>query len=287
MWWRSVVNLHRSKNLLALTVAAADSGSSRSPISQQPAAPMGLEDTVQKAKRAAAISAVDNHIRCCTEQQVLGIGSGSTIVFAVDRLAERVKNEKLNVVCIPTSFQAEQAIVSAGLPLSKLDIHPEIDVALDGADEVDQDMNCIKGGGGCLTQEKIIASCAREFIIIADSRKDSTKLGERWDRGIPIEVIPMAYRPLQMKIEQSFGGKAALRMAARKAGPVVTDNGNFILDWKFDNLTESWKEVNTTINMMPGVVETGLFINMAQKAYFGSMTDGQVTSRGPRNMKKS
>lgn len=216
-------------------------------------------------KKAAAVEAVNKYI---TTNQVVGIGSGSTIVFAVKHLAQRVKDEKLQVKCVPTSFQAKQLITENGLYLSDLEQTPSIDVAIDGADEVDADMNCIKGGGGCLTQEKIIASCAKKFIVIADSTKDSNKLGEKWKKGVPVEVIPMAYKPVALKL-QSFGFEPVLRMAKSKAGPLVTDNGNFILDFTFDNV-EDWKATNDKIIGIPGVVETGLFIKMAESVIFGN-----------------
>ncbi|XP_067326224.1 ribose-5-phosphate isomerase [Anolis sagrei] len=228
----------------------------------------------EEAKRLAAVAAVDNHVQT---NHVLGIGSGSTIVHAVHRLAERVKQEKLSIVCIPTSFQARQLILQNGLTLSDLDRHPELNVAIDGADEVDMDLNLIKGGGGCLTQEKIVAGFAKSFIVIADYRKKSGNLGEQWKKGIPIEVIPMAYVPITRALAKKFGGVAELRMAVNKAGPVVTDNGNFLLDWKFDKVHD-WNKVNMAIKMIPGVVETGLFINMAERVYFG-MEDGSVSVR--------
>ncbi|XP_041258773.1 ribose-5-phosphate isomerase isoform X2 [Onychostruthus taczanowskii] len=205
----------------------------------------------EEAKKRAAFAAVDKHVQ---NNQVLGIGSGSTIVHAVQRLAERVKEENLTIVCIPTSFQARQLILQNGLTLSDLDRNPELDVAIDGADEVDCDLNLIKGGG-----------------------KKSDSLGEQWKKGIPIEVIPMAYVPVTKALTKKFGGVVELRMAVNKAGPVVTDNGNFILDWKFDKVHE-WREVNSAIKMIPGVVETGLFIDMAEVVYFG-MEDGSVSVR--------
>ncbi|XP_040080185.1 ribose-5-phosphate isomerase [Oryx dammah] len=228
----------------------------------------------EEAKKLAGRAAVENHVK---NNQVLGIGSGSTIVHAVQRIAERVKQENLNLVCIPTSFQARQLILQYGLTLSDLDRHPEIDLAIDGADEVDADLNLIKGGGGCLTQEKIVAGNASRFIVIADFRKDSKNLGDQWHKGIPIEVIPMAYVPVSRTVTQKFGGVIELRMAVNKAGPVVTDNGNFILDWKFDRV-HKWSDVNIAIKMIPGVVDTGLFINMAERVYFG-MQDGSVNMR--------
>lgn len=227
---------------------------------------------VDSAKRAAAIRAVDLHVQ---NNNIVGIGSGSTVIFAVERLAERVKNENLMVKCVPTSFQARQLIHQHSLSLTELESHPRLDVCIDGADEVDCNLTLIKGGGGCLLQEKIVASCAKELIIIADFTKNSQKLGEKYHKGIPIEVVPMAYLPVKIQIENSFGGVVDLRMAKAKAGPVVTDNGNFILDWRNFQPDYNWENVNTQLNLIPGVVETGLFVKMARKAYFG-MSDGSV-----------
>ncbi|KAK3890086.1 hypothetical protein Pcinc_005931 [Petrolisthes cinctipes] len=228
-------------------------------------------DKVESAKKAAAFRAVDNHIK---DAHRVGIGSGSTVVYAVERLAQRVHKEGLKVTCVPTSFQARQLIVNNNLILSDLEITPQLDVAIDGADEADNKLTLIKGGGGCQLQEKIVAAAANLFVVIADYRKNSRVLGEQWTKGVPIEVLPMAYRPVQMKIESKLGGKAILRQAKAKAGPVVTDNGNFVLDWVFDR-THDWQQVNQEIMMIPGVVETGLFVNMAKIAYFG-MEDGTV-----------
>ncbi|AWP16017.1 putative ribose-5-phosphate isomerase [Scophthalmus maximus] len=254
------------------------SATTTSPINTITITPITITPTImaEEAKKLAAYAAVDNHVQ---NNQVVGVGSGSTIVYAVDRLAERVRQEKLNIVCVPTSFQARQLILQHGLTLSDLDRHPELDVAIDGADEVDADLTLIKGGGGCLTQEKIVAGCAKHFVVIADYRKDSSALGQQWRKGVPVEVIPMAYVPVSRAIARLFGGEANLRMAVSKAGPVVTDNSNFILDWKFER-AQNWKEVNTAIKMIPGVVETGLFVGMAERAYFG-MEDGSVQVRDP------
>lgn len=230
---------------------------------------------LESAKQAAAFKAVDKHVQ---NNYVVGIGSGSTIVYAAERLAERVSKEKLNVVCIPTSFQAKQLIVKHDLRLGSLDTHPTVDVCIDGADEVDLNLDLIKGGGACLLQEKIVASCARDLIIIADYTKDSVKLGDQYKKGIPIEVIPMSYVPIQNKIRNKFGGEVNLRMAVAKAGPVITDNGNFILDWVNFKQLDDWNQVNTVIRMIPGVVETGLFIGMARIVYFGQ-ADGTVTEQ--------
>ncbi|XP_057659055.1 ribose-5-phosphate isomerase [Diorhabda carinulata] len=228
--------------------------------------------SLNEAKKLAAYRAVDEHV---LDGHVVGIGSGSTAVFAVNRLAERFKQENIKIKCIPTSFQSRQLIISHGLPLIDLELQPELDVCIDGADEVDRNLTLIKGGGGCLLQEKIVASCSKKLVIIADYTKDSQKLGEQYKKGIPIEVSPMAYVPIKMRIERNFGGTVVLREAVMKAGPVVTDNGNFILDWRDYNPDYDWKSVNLELLQMPGVVETGLFVDMAEIVYFG-MKDGSV-----------
>jgi len=171
-------------------------------------------------------------------------------------------------------------IVDHDLTLSDLERHPKLDIAIDGADEVDEQLTLIKGGGGCLTQEKIVASCAAKLYIVADFRKDSAKLGQNWKKGVPIEVVPMAWKPVKTKIESRFGGEAGLRMAVNKAGPVVTDNGNFLLDWRFDVVEKpfNWPQVDKELQCIPGIVDTGLFCAMTTKAYFG-MKDGSVKTK--------
>ncbi len=230
-------------------------------------------ELIEQAKKKAGYAAVDEFVE---DNMILGIGSGSTVVYAVERLIDRVKEENLDVVCIPTSFQSTQLIVEGGLKLGDLSRYPEIDLDIDGADEVDLNLNLIKGGGGCQTQEKIVASNSKKLVIVADYRKESSKLGEKWKKGVPISVIPMSYVPVMKKLEE-MGGKPKLRMASSKAGPAVDDNGNFILDVDF-GIMEKPREINKKMKMIPGVVETGLFINMTIKAFFGQK-DGSLTSR--------
>jgi len=232
--------------------------------------------SVEAAKALAGAAAVDNHVTGDT--RVVGVGSGSTIVYAVERLAQRVKEEGLDLRCVPTSFQARQLIINHGLQLSDMERDSHIQVTIDGCDEADTDLNLIKGGGGCQTQEKIVAQYSDLFVVIADYRKMSDTLGTSWNY-VPVEVIPMAYKPVQNQIVEKLGGKVELRMAKNKAGPVVTDNGGLILDWYWDKtMTMDWDKTNTIITKMPGVVETGLFVNMASVAYFG-MEDGSVETR--------
>jgi len=225
---------------------------------------------IEKGKKNAAIKAVEENVK---KNMVLGIGSGSTVVYAVERIAEMNSKEKLNLKCIPTSFQSHQLIVEHDLTLVSLDQFPEIDLDIDGADEIDMDLNLIKGGGGCLVQEKIIASNSKKLVIVADFRKNSKKLGENWKKGVPVEIIPISYVPLMRKLEK-LGGSPTLRMAQAKAGPVVSDNGNFILDVDFGVINNP-KELNMKILTIPGVVDTGLFIDLASIAYIGK-EDGNV-----------
>jgi len=228
------------------------------------------ENLIELGKKNAAIKAVDENIK---KNMIVGIGSGSTIVYAVERLGVLNKEKNLNLKCIPSSFQSYQLIIQNNLDLVSLEQYPEIDVDIDGADEIDKDLNLIKGGGGCLVQEKIIASNSEKLIIIADFRKKSEKLGQNWKNGVPIEVIPMAYFPIMKKLKR-LGGKPKLRMAQSKSGPLITDNGNFIIDVHFGEINNP-SELNEKILNIPGIVDTGLFIQMACKAYIGTR-DGKV-----------
>ncbi len=228
------------------------------------------EDLIEKGKKAAAFKAVNENVK---KNMVLGIGSGSTVVYAIERIAELNREKDLNLKCIPSSFQSYQLIIENGLTLVSLDQYPEIDLDIDGADEIDNNLNLIKGGGGCLVQEKIIASNSKMLIIIVDFRKRSKKLGENWKKGVPIEVIPMAYAPLMKKFKK-LGGKPILRMARSKMGPLITDNGNFIIDVNFGTIINP-SELNDKILAIPGIIDTGFFIGMTSKAYIGQ-NNGEV-----------
>jgi ribose 5-phosphate isomerase A len=228
------------------------------------------ENLIELGKKNAALKAVEENVK---KGMILGIGSGSTVVYAVEAIAEINQKNNLNLKCIPTSFQSHQLIIENGLTLVSLDQYPEIDLDIDGADEIDKALNLIKGGGGCLVQEKIIASSSKKLVIIVDYTKKSDYLGENWKKGVPIEIIPLAYIPIMKRLEK-LGGTPNLRMAQAKAGPVVSDNGNFIIDVDFGKI-ENPKELNLILLQIPGVVDTGLFVNMASKAYIGQK-DGTI-----------
>jgi len=228
------------------------------------------ENLIELGKKNAAFRAVEENVK---KDMILGIGSGSTVVYAVDAIVEINKNNNLNLKCIPTSYQSRQLIVENGLTLVSLDQYPEIDLDIDGADEIDSSLNLIKGGGGCLVQEKIVASSSKKLVIIVDYTKKSDYLGEHWKKGVPVEIIPLAHVPIMKKLEK-LGGTPVLRMAQAKAGPVVSDNGNFIIDVDFGKI-ENPSDLNSMLLKIPGVVDSGLFINMASKAYIG-LKDGKV-----------
>ncbi|MBN2157411.1 MAG: ribose 5-phosphate isomerase A [Candidatus Lokiarchaeota archaeon] len=223
--------------------------------------------SVEEAKKNAAYQAVDENLM---NNKIIGIGSGSTIVYAVKRIADWGKQD---IICIPSSFQTTQILIHHGLSIGSLNEFPVVDVTFDGADEIDEDLNLIKGGGGCHVQEKILAYNSKRVIIVADFNKDSKVLGEKWKKGVPIEVIPSSYIPIMKKIEK-MKGIPTLRMAVNKAGPIVTDNGNFILDADF-SLIKNPLNLELELIRIPGIVETGLFVDMVDGCYIG-LEDGSV-----------
>ncbi|KAI0037116.1 ribose-5-phosphate isomerase [Vararia minispora EC-137] len=232
---------------------------------------------IEASKRLAAYTAVDKHI--LPEHKYIGIGSGSTVPYVVERIVAQGAAVNKDRVFIPTGFQSKELIVDANLQLGDVDQYPTLDVTIDGADEVDADLNCIKGGGACHLREKVLAEAAITWVIVADFRKNSSVLGTTYKKGVPVEVAPFAYAKLLANLRMIGSPDAALRMAVNKAGPIVTDNGNFVIDAPFgpeymkDPLT-----LLTRIKMLTGVVEVGLFCHMAKAAYFGN-EDGSVTVR--------
>lgn len=207
---------------------------------------------------------------------VVGLGTGSTTAYAIQYIGERLASGELtNIVGVPTSFQAEVLAKKYGIPLTTLDAIDHIDVAIDGADEVDPQKNLIKGGGAAHTREKVVDSLANEFIVVVDGGKLVDKLGSTF--LLPVEVIPMAVTPVTRQLE-ALGGKPELRMGIKKAGPVVTDQGNLVIDVKFDGI-DNPRELETKINNLPGVLENGLFVGVADVILVGEIIDGKPSVR--------
>lgn len=207
---------------------------------------------------------------------IVGLGTGSTTAYAIQAIGERLQSGDLqNIKGVPTSFQAIVLARQFGIPLTTLDEIEKIDIAIDGADEVDPQKNLIKGGGAAHTQEKIVDSLADRFIVVVDSGKLVDHLGSTF--LLPVEVIPMAVTPVMKAIEK-LGGKPQLRMGVKKAGPVVTDQGNLVVDVKFDRI-DNPAELEKTLNNLPGVLENGLFVGVADVIMVGEVKDGQPSVR--------
>ncbi len=208
---------------------------------------------------------------------IVGLGTGSTTAYAIQYIGERLqKGELKDIKGIPTSFQASVLAKKYGIPLTSLDEVDRIDVAIDGADEVDPQKQLIKGGGAAHTREKIVDSLAEQFIVVVDSSKLVEKLGLSF--LLPVEVIPMAMTPV-MRAIQGLGGEPTLRMGVKKAGPVVTDEGNLVIDVKFANGIENPAQLEKTLNNIPGVLENGLFVDTADVILVGEVKDGQPSVR--------
>jgi ribose 5-phosphate isomerase A len=186
---------------------------------------------------------------------VVGLGTGSTVFYSIKKLGQLVQ-QGLSIKGVPTSEQTKHLAIELGIPLVSFDEIVQIDVAIDGADEVDPDLNLIKGGGGALLREKIIAAAAKTFIVVADSDKDVDTLGTF---PLPIEVVPFGYE-MTVKHIRELGGSHKLRQ--KDGAPFMTDNGNYIVDSSFLEITHP-RELEKNLNLIPGVVENGLFVGMA------------------------
>jgi ribose 5-phosphate isomerase A len=207
---------------------------------------------------------------------IVGLGTGSTTAYAIQYIGERLKSGDLkNIVGVTTSFQGEVLARKYNIPLTTLDVIDHIDIAIDGADEVDPKKNLIKGGGAAHTQEKIVDSLARFFIVVIDSNKLVDKLGSTC--LLPVEVIPKAATPVMRQLEQ-LGGNPELRMGLRKAGPVITDQGNLVIDVKFKEINDP-KTLEVTINNIPGVLENGLFVGITDLVLVGEIINGKPIVR--------
>ncbi len=191
---------------------------------------------------------------------ILGLGTGSTTDFALIEIANLLNIGKIkDVFGIPTSKKTEFRAIELGIPLTDFSKYNRIDLTIDGADEVDDNLNLIKGGGGALLKEKIVAQASNELIIITDSSKISHNLGEKW--AVPIEIIKFA-KEVEIEFLKSIGGSPKLRMA--DGLPFITDEGNYILDTDF-GVIEDIELLTTLLDKRAGIVEHGLFVNLASK----------------------
>jgi ribose 5-phosphate isomerase A len=203
-------------------------------------------------KRAAAFAAAD----LVQDGMKVGLGSGSTMLFAIERLAERVRSQGLKVTGVPSSQATAAAATAAGIPLASLDDVERLDLVLDGADEVDPQKNLIKGGAGAHVRERIVAAAAKELVIVVDDGKLVPILGKAF--LLPVEIMQFGWKQAERRLEAT-GCKPQRR--ERDGAPFVTDNGNFVLDCKYEGIEDpAW--LDTQLNALTGVVDHGLFVGL-------------------------
>ncbi len=234
---------------------------------------MVIDDLQQRMKQAVADAAVGQ----IQDGMVLGLGSGSTAALMIEALGEKLRSGALrDITGVTTSFQGEVLAAELGIPLKSLNAIDHIDLAIDGADEVDPGFQLIKGGGACHVQEKLVARRAKRFVVVVDAGK----LVERLNLSflLPVEVLPGAWRQVKAELA-ALGGESELRMAVRKAGPVVTDQGNLVLDVRFAGGIADPATLESTINNLPGVLENGLFVNLADQVLVGEIVAGEARVR--------
>ena len=227
-----------------------------------------MADLQDQMKQAVASAAVEQ-IR---DGMIVGLGSGSTAALMIQALGAKLQRGELrDITGVTTSFQGEVLAAELGIPLQSLNAVDRIDLAIDGADEVDPAFQLIKGGGACHVQEKLVACRAERFVVVVDSSKlvDTLNLGFL----LPVEVLPGAWRQVSAQL-RGMGGDPQLRMAVRKAGPVVTDQGNLVLDVKFAGGISAPEGLEKAINNLPGVLENGLFVNLTDQVLVGEIKDG-------------
>ena len=211
----------------------------------------------------------DAAIKEIESDMILGLGSGSTAALMIKRLADEIRTGKLkNIKGVATSFQSEVLALELDIPLIDLASVSQIDLAIDGADEVDPRFQLIKGGGACHVREKLVASKANQLLIVVDETKLVQNLNQSFP--LPIEVLPNAWKQVKDVILE-MNGNSTLRMATKKAGPIVTDQGNLILDVLFKNGIQNPKEIEMSINNIPGVLENGLFVDITDKVLVGKI----------------
>lgn len=206
------------------------------------------------AKSAAGFQAAD----MVEDGMVIGLGTGSTVYYMIERLSARIR-EGLHVTGVPTSFQTAMRAREYGIPLTTLDDHPVIDMAIDGADEVDPHLNLIKGRGAAMMREKCVAAAAFQFIVVVDEAKVVSRFGA----PVPVEVLPFAVTPAMAQL-RGLGCRPVIREGVKKDGPVITDNGNFVVDCTFSSIADP-AGLEKAMAEIPGVVESGLFCGYANK----------------------
>ena len=221
----------------------------------------------------------DAAIKEVESEMILGLGSGSTAALMIKSLANQIRSGELkNIKGVATSFQSEVLALELDIPLIDLASVSQIDLAIDGADEVDPAFQLIKGGGACHVREKLVASKADRLLIVVDETKLVQNLNKVFP--LPIEVLPNSWKQVK-DIVSEMNGRSTLRMATKKAGPVVTDQGNLILDVFFNDGIKNPKALEMAINNIPGVLENGLFVDLTNKVLVGKIDNNNPVVYSP------
>ena len=227
----------------------------------------GIDKNRERKKEIAAASAVS----LVQDGMVVGLGTGSTAEYAIKKLGERIKAERMRVFGVPTSFKTEIKAIENNIPIVSLTEYPSIDIYIDGADEVDANLNLIKGGWGSHTREKVVSFAARRVVICVEEEK----VHENLSRAVPLEVLPFAVRVVERQVRNA-GGVPSLRMTER--GIFVTENGNFVLDADF-GIIERPEDLSVLLSSFAGVVEHGIFTN-ATEVHIGTENGVVVRRKG-------
>ncbi len=226
---------------------------------------MDKEETIKKSIGYRAADFIQDGM-------IVGLGTGSTAKYFIEKLAQRIHQEDLHIQAVASSKRSLEQALSLKIPMIDINSICHVDITIDGADEIDKEKRMIKGGGGALVREKIVASMSREMIVIVDESKISPLLGRK---KLPVEVIPFGHTATLHKIKK-LGHSATIRMNPESNTVYITDNGNYIIDIFFSHLLLNPEQEEKNLLQIPGVVDTGFFFHLAGRVIIG-FSDGQIT----------
>ncbi len=227
-----------------------------------------MEKIVEMKKKA-----IREAIKFLKDGQIVGIGSGSTMELLLEEIRKYMIEKNIILGFVPASTQIYLKLVDLGLRVESLDAYPYLDITFDGADEVDIRKNALKGRGGALLREKILSYYSKKYVILVDKTKFSNKIGEK--AKVAIEVLPFALKPVIQELNK-MGAKVNIRFGERiKDGPIITDNGNYIIDADF-GIIEKPKELSESINNIKGVIENGIFYERITNIIIGDLEEAKV-----------
>jgi len=215
-------------------------------------------DEDKKSRRGKKIKAAESTAFLVEDGMVVGLGTGSTAEFAIRRIGERMKEEKIEIFGVPTSLRTEMLAIECGIPVTTLSENPYLDICIDGADQVDSQLNLIKGGWGSHTREKIVSYAAKKLVICIEEEK----MVETLNRPVPLEILPYAAKTVEKQVKE-LNGVPVLREEGNKGGYFITENGNLIIDADFGIITDP-KSMSSVLSSIVGSVEHGIFTNAAE-----------------------